>query len=424
MKIRTLLLFLLLCAGLSTSAQTADTLSLARCRRLAADNYPLIKQKELLNESLALKLKNLNTQYYPQLSLNAQATYQSAVTSIPQFSPMFEVPEMSKDQYKLTIDLNQVLWDGGLTSARKKVETSGLQADQMSVEVETEKINERINSLYFSILLVQQNEKVIRILQDELNSRLTKTEAGIRNGTVLQSTADVIKAELIKTNQQLSELKYAKTAALLMLSEFINVPLTESTELLLPESALSTAVYDNQRPEMQLLDLQMNRLDVSKKLINANLRPRFYAFGQAGYGRPGYNMLSNDFDFFAIAGLKANWNISGFYQSGREKRLIDLQKNMLRLQQETFDKNLRIATQKDATDMEKYTQLMIQDEELIKLRERITKTAASQLDNGVITATEYITELNYETQARLNLELHRLQQQLAIISYLNALGKL
>lgn len=424
MKIRTLILSLFLIHGFAATAQVHDTLSLERCRRLALGNYPLIKQNDLLNESLALKLRNLSTNYYPQLSLNGQATLQSAVTSIPQFSPMFEVPEMSKDQYKLTLDLSQVIWDGGLTAAQTRLERSSLKADQMNVVVETAKIKERVHLIYFNLLLAQQNEKLILNLQEALNSRLAITEAGIRNGTILQSNADIIKAELIRTRQQLTELLFAKKAALQMLSEFINLPLSETTELIIPEALLSAAAYDNQRPEMQLLDLQMNRLDVSKKVITAKVLPRFYVFGQAGYGRPGYNMLSDDFDFFGIMGVKANWNLSGFYQSGREKRLIDLQKNILSIQKETFDKNLRISTQKETADMEKYRQLMLQDEELIKLRENITKTAASQLDNGVITATEYITELNYETQARLNLELHRMQLQQAAINYLNALGKL
>ncbi|HNW90347.1 MAG TPA: TolC family protein [Bacteroidales bacterium] len=422
MKKILILFFILPFAGVS--AQQPDTISLNYCQQLALDNYPLIKQKALLSEAAGLKIKNLSTNYLPQISLNGQATYQSAVTEIPKISPMFDFPSMSKDQYKVTLDVNQMIWDGGSTSAQKKLETTGLQVDQLAVDVEIAKIKERVNLIYFNILLAQQNEKVIGNIQDELRSKLKKTEAGIRNEVLLQSNADVLKAELIKTEQQLIELANSKNAALNMLSEFINRPLYVTTVFKTPDNNTIEAVYDNKRLEMQLLDLQMNKLDISKSLVNTKVMPRFYAFGQGGYGRPGFNMLSNDFDFFCIAGAKMSWNISGFYQSGREKRIIDIQKNILNTQKETFDKNLKIASQKDAADITKYKQLIGKDDEIIRLRQNITKTASIQLENGVITATEYVTELNAEMQAKLNLELHKIQMKMAEINYLTSMGKL
>lgn len=417
------LLFLVLPFG-EALAQQADTISLNNCRQLAIANYPLIKQKDLLSEAAGLKIKNLNMNYFPQVSLNGQATYQSAVTEIPKISPMFDFPSMSKDQYKVTLDVNQTIWDGGTTSAQKKLENSNLLADQMNVDVEMAKIKERVNQIYFNILLAQQNEKVVRNIQEELKSKLKKTEAGIKDEVALQSNADILKAEIIKTEQQLIELSNAKSASLKMLSEFINRTLSETTELIIPEGPVIEPVYDNKRLEMQLLDLQMNKLDISKSLVNTKVMPRFFAFGQGGYGRPGFNMLSNDFDFFYIVGAKLNWNISGFYQSGREKRVIEIQKNILNTQKETFDKNLKIASQKDAADIAKYKQLISKDDEIISLRQNITRTASTQLENGVITATEYVTELNAEMLARLNLELHKIQLKMAEINYLNSMGKL
>lgn len=422
MKKILILFFILPFAGVS--AQQPDTISLNYCQQLALDNYPLIKQKALLSEAAGLKIKNLSTNYLPQISLNGQATYQSAVTEIPKISPMFDFPSMSKDQYKVTLDVNQMIWDGGSTSAQKKLETTGLQVDQLAVDVEIAKIKERVNLIYFNILLAQQNEKVIGNIQDELRSKLKKTEAGIRNEVLLQSNADVLKAELIKSEQQLIELANSKNAALNMLSEFINRPLYVTTVFKTPDNNTIEAVYDNKRLEIQLLDLQINKLDISKSLVNTKVMPRFYVFGQGGYGRPGFNMLSNDFDFFGIAGAKISWNISGFYQSAREKRILDIQKNILNTQKETFDKNLKIASQKDAADITKYKQMIGKDDEIIRLRQNITKTASTQLENGVITATEYVTELNAEMQAKLNLELHKIQMKMAEINYLTSMGKL
>jgi len=422
MKKILLLFFILPFTG--ALAQQADTISLNYCRQLALENYPLIKQKDLLSEAAGLRIKNLSTNYFPQLSLNGQATYQSAVTEIPQISPLMEFPSMSKDQYKITLDVNQSIWDGGITSAQKKLETSSLQIDQMNVDVEMAKIKERVNLIYFNILLAQQNEKVVMNIQEELKSKLKKTEAGIKNEVMLQSNADILKAEILKTEQQLIELSNAKSASLKMLSEYINRTLSETTELIIPEGLVMEPVYDNKRLEMQLLDLQLNKLDISKSLINTKVMPRFYAFGQGGYGRPGFNMLSNNFGFFYIVGAKMSWNISGFYQSGREKRIVEIQKNLLNTQKETFDKSLKIASQKDAADITKYKQLISKDNEIIRLRQNITKTASTQLENGVITATEYVTELNAEMMAKLNLELHKIQMKMAEVNYLNSMGKL
>ncbi|HOY32607.1 MAG TPA: TolC family protein [Bacteroidales bacterium] len=405
-------------------AQQPDTINLDYCQQLAMDNYPLIKQKDLLSEASALKIKNLNTAYLPQISLNGQATYQSAVTEIPQISPLFDFPSMSQDQYKITLDVNQMIWDGGATAAQKKLETSNLKAEQFNTDVEIAKIKERINLIYFNILLAQQHAKVVGNIQDELRSKLTKSEASVRNEVLLQSTADVLKAEIIKTEQQLIEINNSKNASLKMLSEYLNRPVHEYTILKYPEDIITETTYDNKRPEMHLFDQQMNKLEVSKSLANTKVMPRFMAFGQGGYGRPGFNMLSDDFEFFGIAGIKMSWNISGFYQSGREKRIIDIQKNILNTQKETFDKNLKVSSQKDAADILKYKQLISKDEEIIALRQNITKTASSQLENGVITATEYTTELNAEMQAKFNLELHKIQMKMAEINYLTSMGKL
>ena len=405
-------------------AQKADTLSLISCQQQAIENYPLIKQKDLLSASADLKIKNFNTAYFPQLSLNGQATYQSAVTSIPQFSPLFKTPSISKDQYKITLDVNQVIWDGGLTSTQKKLENSGLQADKLSVDVELAKIKERINLIFFNILLAQENTKIIHNVQDDLQSKLKKTEAGIKGDVQLQSTADVLKAEYIKTEQQLIELTEAKQTAIKMLAEFLNKPIGNDAVFSLPQTEVASVAFDNKRPEMQLFDYQMNKLDVSKSLSTARIMPKFYFFGQGGYGRPGFNMLSNDFDFFYIFGAKLNWNFSNFYQTNREKQIIDIQKNILQTQKATFDKNLKLSSQKDLDDISKYQQLIAKDDEILKLRDNIVRSASVQLDNGIITATEYVTELDNQIQAKLNMELHKVQMQIAKLNYLNAMGKL
>ena len=404
-------------------AQGVDSLTLDQCQGLARENYPLIRQKQLLGEASALRTKNIGTTWLPQLSVNGQATYQSAVTEVPQMSPLFSPPVISKDQYKFTLDLNQSVWDGGTSSAQSALEKAGLNVDIQNIEVELYKIKERVNQIYFSILLAQQNEKILKILREDLQARLDKTLAGVRNGTQLRSNASLLEAEILKNRQQLTEVYYTRLSALSMLGEFINRTLVPGTVLLLPAESETPAAFVNQRPELLLFDMQASRLEVSKKNISTRIIPRVFVFGQTGLGRPGLNMLSNDFDFFYYVGAKITWNISGFYQTGTEKRICDLQQSVVQTQRETFEKNLRISSQKDLSDISRLVEIISQDNEIIILREQITKNALVQYENGVCTATEYINEKNAEMQARLNLELHRIQLQMARINYLNSMGK-
>lgn len=405
-------------------SQLGDTLLLENCYKMAVENYPLIRQKALIQATSDLKIRNICTSWYPQINVNGQATYQSAVTEMPQVVPFFDPPTISKDQYKISLDINQALWDGGTTTALKKIETSGKQINEIGVEVELEKIKERINIIYFNIILSLQNKRIVENIQTNLKERLINTEAAVKNGASLSSNADVLKAEIIKTEQQILEIEAIIRSSFAMLKEFINIEVSESSILILPEIKSDFLVYDNQRPELKWYDLQIHSADISKSLTNSKLSPRVYAFGQAGYGRPGLDMLSNDFDYFYIIGAKFTWNISAFYQSGNEKKIADLQKSIISTQRETFEKNLKISSEKDLSDIKKYAGLIDKDQEIIRLRESITKSAAAQMENGVITATQYINELNAEQQARLSLELHKIQWLMSKINYMNSMGKM
>lgn len=405
-------------------AQQSDTISIQTCYELARTNYPLSKQIELNNQNNQLRLKNLNKNYLPQMNINAQASYQSDVTEMIVNIPNINLPTMNKDIYKATLDINQVIFDGNTTLYQKYVEKASLLTDQQSLEVELNKIKERITQIYFNIILMQENEKLLNNVLSELNSKLKKIEASIKNETALQSNADIIKAEIFNTEQKLTEASENKKSAMKMLELYINKPVSGASVFILPDFAVNILSFENTRPEMVLFDLQKNRFDASKKLSNSKLIPKLSAFGQAGIGRPGLNMLLNEFKPYYMVGARLTWNFWNWGQTSNEKKIYDIQKNIVDTQKETFDKNVRISVQKDISDIQKFQSMIAKDNEIINLRKNIVKSFSSQLENGVITSTEYITELNNETQAKLNLEMHKVQLQMAKVSYLINLGKL
>ena len=221
-----------------------------------------------------------------------------------------------------------------------------------------------------------------------------------------------------------AELRIDRTSAFQVLSELTSVSIPETSHLLLPQATLTSMVFENSRLEYQLFDLQQDRVGLMKNMVNTKLNPKIYAFGQLGYGRPGFNMLSNDFTPWWIFGAKLNWNIWNWNQNKNEKKIYDIQNDILKTQKETFDKNTRIEADRGLSDIVKLTEMLRKDEDILALREKITHTAASQMDNGVITSSEYISRLNEETQARLALELHQIQLVKAKLSYLFIMGKL
>lgn len=335
-----------------------------------------------------------------------------------------KIPELSKDSYKATLDINQLVYDGSLTKKQKSLEKSSLDADQQNLTVQLYQIKNSINQIYFSILLFQSNEKVLKLTKDNLQYKLVSIESGVKNGVLLQSNADVLNVELLRTEQQLFELNMGKQAAIKMLGDFINKNLSDSVKLSVPDVNISPVQPENSRPEMKLFDMQIQKIQVSKDLLSGKLNPRVSAFGQFGYGRPGFNMLSNDFQPFYIFGARLNWNLWNWNQTSNEKKLMDLQSNILNTQKETFDKNLKIAQEKDIAEIHKYEILISKDIEIINLQIKITGNSFSQLINGVITATDYVSVLRSELQAKLNLEAHKIQLIQARINYLNNAGKL
>lgn len=393
------------------------------CFKRALATYPLTRQGELYTRLHELQINTLKAGNLPQVALNGQASYQSDVTEFPINLPNITIPSLDHDMYKATLDFSQVIY-GGNSYHQQVVEDINLKLNQQNLETELYKLKERINQYFISILLIDENSKLNKLLREDLNAKLSRIESGVRNGTTLQSNADIIRAEIIKTDQRLIESHFNREAYIKMLSELISDTLPANSEFELPDPVVNTVLFIDNRPEYRVFDLQLSRFEVQKKLVDTRLRPKVAGFATLGYGRPGLNALLNEFDTYYLLGAKLTWNLWNWNQTRNDRNVLDLQAGITLTQKETFDKNVAVTAQQYMADINKYEQLIIADFQIIALRNSITKSASSQLDNGVITSSDYLMELNSEMQAKLNLAVHQVQLKQARINYLAATGNL
>ncbi|MCX6304617.1 MAG: TolC family protein [Bacteroidetes bacterium] len=410
------------------TVQAQDSITLDYCYKQAELYYPLRQQLDMLGNSNTLKVKNLNKNYLPQVNVNGSASLQSDVTTVsidfPKGLSVPIMPALSKDWYKLTLDVNQVIYDGQVTRYQKQVETFNLQADQKGVEIELYKLKDRINQIFFSIILLKENESLLISNKERIEAKLTEVRSGIRNGAALEMNADLLNAEMVRLDQQLTETRMDRSASYKMLSELISTPVPETTPVVVPRVTLPGTIFEDKRLENELFTIQRSKVDLMRSMVTTKWNPKIYAYGQAGYGRPNLNMLDDNFKPWWLFGAKLTWAPWNWNQNKNDKQVLAIQNDMLRSQQETFNKNLKISSQKDLSEVMKLTELLLQDEQIIVLRKKITRTASSQMDNGVISPSDYIARLNEETLSELNLEIHKIQLIKAKLSYLYTLGKL
>ncbi len=417
-------LLAILLLPLIVQGQAPDTLTLDFCHQRAVEVYPLVKQRMLNAEASGIQNENSDKNYLPQFGINGRASYQSDVTKVPINFPGVSIPTPDKDMYDLYLGLDQLIWDGGMTREQKNLEDAGLKINQQEIEVELYKVKERINGLYFKILFYRKSKELLLINRQVVVDKMEELESGIRNGVVLQSNADVLKAQTLEIDQGVTEIDSDLTATFGMLGELLEMAVPLSTTLILPDPLIDAQVFINLRPEYQLLNLQKDKLELSKKMVSASYMPKFSGFGRLGYGKPGLNMLSNDFDTYYLVGVGLKWNIINWNKQKNQKKILDVQQGIVEVRKETFNKNIKIQLEDDLAQVNKYNELIMNDQEIIDLRQRIAKTASSQLDNGMITSTQYLDELNKATRASLDLEVHRIRLSLAKINYLKTIGKL
>ena len=384
-----------------------ETITLEQCYQWSRENYPLIKKQELIKKAEQYTTENALKGWLPQVNITAQATYQNDVTQFPVKLPNVNVEPLSKDQYKVFADVSQTIYDGGNIRNQKNLAKIQSEVQTIQTEVELDKLKERINQLYFGILQTNKQWTQLQFTKLDIKEGIKKAETQLKNGVIFRSNLDVLKAELVKIEQKEIELQAIKQNFVQMLSYFIKKNIDENTQLETPEKILLTK--NNNRSELKLLDAQKQLLETQRKIINTKNTPKLGAFFQGGYGKPGFNMLKNEFDIFYIGGIRLNIPISGFYTQKNDLALLENQSQDIEIQRENFLFNQNFIEIQQRNDLEKIQNLIDKDNELIELRKNIKTASLAQLENGVINTNDYLREVTAEEQAILTKITHEIQ---------------
>jgi outer membrane protein TolC len=393
------------------NGQNQQILTLEESYSLARQHYPMIKQRDLISKSEAYSVSNAAKGILPVFTVNGQGSHQSDVTQIPISSPEMNMEPLSKNQYKVYGELVSNLYDGGVIRNQKDSHKAAAKVEDQKLEVELYKIKERINHLFFGVLLLDAQMEQNELLKQDIQRGILQTDAAIAYGTALKSSGDVLQAELLKAKQKTIELSATRTAFIEMLGLMIGRELNRSTLFSKPKTLEVTGEIN--RPELLLYDYQQGAIDVQENMLASRNRPRLSAFFQGGYGRPALNMLDNTPQAFYITGLRLHWTISGFYTYKKEKALLDISRQNIELQKQTFVYNTNLTLKNQQGEVDKLQDVLASDDEIIRLRERIKQTASAQLGNGVINSNDYLREVTAEDQARHSKILHEIQLLLA-----------
>ena len=420
---RQLILKYILITCLPIAAFGQRSISLEDCQTKAKANYPLVKQYGLIEQTSQYNISNANKGYLPQVNLSAKATYQSDVTQIPAAlgaKLSIIIPTMSKDQYQAVLEVNQLIWDGGIISVQKEITNTGTEVEKKKLEVDLFSLNERINQLYFGILLLNEQLKQNAILQNELQLNYERINAFKENGVANQTDLDALKVEQLNANQRETEIRTTQKSYCIVLAAMTGLNINENSELAKPEANLAVLTDTIvRRPELALFEVQNKLYESQKALFNAGNLPRIGAFVQGGVGKPALNMFNNGFSPFYIGGLRFSWNFSGFYTQKNNINKIDINKKTIDIQKETFLFNTDLKNKQQKAEIEKLQSSVNNDNEIIRLRSNIKKSASAKVDNGTLTVTDLIREINAENQAKRLKTLHEIQLIMSIYQLKN-----
>ena len=419
---RKIVLIFVLIANVSFAQDNKVTL--AECHESMMKNYPLADQSVIYQNISDLKDMSLITGWLPNPELKAQATYQSDVLAFDldiNFPIDIEIPEIQKDQYKATVDINQMIYDWGRIKAARKLENANLNVNQQNVQVELNKLKDQVNKFYFAVMILQKNNDLMNVFLEELQNKEKSVESAVKNGVLLKSDLSALKAEIIKVKQSIREIQNQQDATIEVLAEITGLELDSNIQFEIPQYNIEES-NEIVRPELTLFDLQKDKLGASSKLINKQNRPTVFGFAQLGYGNPGLNMMNDAFDSYYYVGLGVSWKFWDWNKTKREKQIISLNQDLLNTQKNTFTTQIDMGLKSEKAKIKSYEEAIQSDIEIIELREEVSESARSKLDNGVITSTDYITEVSKETQAKLSFETHKIQLIQAKVNYLYMKG--
>ncbi len=405
-------------------------LSLKECYDRAAKVNALANEKEAYSSLSRIKDNNLVKGWLPTLDANGSFVYNSSVVDIGSTLGSLPIPGIASaikplphEQYKITLDINQVFYDGGAIKGARKLEKADLSINEKQTETDIYKLRGQINNYYFNLLLLSRQKELLNNYLDLIKKRISSMQSAVDNGVILKSDVDVLSSEKIKIEQSLIENEIRKASLLKILSGFIGQEIDAATEFILPGQTGELPV-ELLRPELQLFDLRKEQLAAGMKIIESKRMPKAFGFATFGYGNPpGSNFFKNEFAPYYILGAGVKWNIFDWNKAKNEKQMVTLQQGIIENRKNDLTDNLKRLLDSKKAEIESLQSLINTDDELISLRKRITSSAESQYNNGTITATEYLNELNSEKQAVINFEIHKINLAMTRIEYLNISGK-
>ena len=406
---------------LATATATARQLDIDLCQQMAHDNYPMIEQYELIEQSTGYTLSNIKKNWLPTAKLSAQATYQSDAPDFPEqfknaFSQVLDIHGMNKDQYKIALDINQTIWDGGKTRNEKAIAEARQKESEANTDVQLYKLRATVNDLYFGILLIEASIRQNNEQATLIGNNLQQINTHLKNGTAMQCDADAVEASLLTVRQQTSQLEARRkqyASALCLLLGIGN----EEISLEMPSGEISQE-SQNKRPELQLFDRQIELLGKQLKSLDTAIMPMFNFFANGFYGNPGLdyieNMMNPQWSWNYMIGVTMRWNIGGLYTRKNDLRKLELQEKSISNERDVFLFNSNISANRKKEEIAEYENLVKDDDGIIELRESIRKAAETKLANGIIDVTDLLQKITEENSAKLNKAYHEIQRLKAI----------
>ncbi len=412
-------IFILLNAG-TVCAQ----ISLEECYVLAKNNYPQIKKADLITKTKDYSITNANMGYIPKVLFSARASYQSDVTKMP-FDNLpilsnINIPVLPKDQYKISLDIVQPIWDGGKIEAEKENIKAQSKSEESSLEVQLYNLKYRVNQLFFSILLLDEQLKQNDLYNQDLERTYNMIKQSVKNGVANSSDLDAVALEQVKTKQNKAKIEAVKESYINALEMLTGTNINNG--LIKPEYT-EINDYTVKRPELTYFSDKINLLETNKKNINVSYMPTFDLFFSAGYGRPGLDMLDDNFQPYYIAGIKLDWSIGGFYTGERNKKIIELNKKTLELEKQTFLFNTNIDIQNQQAKIKQIKDTMSYDDEIVKLRTNIKTSSEIKMKHGTITVNDYMREVTAENLAKQGKILHEIELLQAVYEMKNIINQ-
>ena len=404
-----ILTFIIIILAVSAHAQTLE-----ECQQAAEKNYPVIKRYDLIGRTTELTVSNLQKEWLPQITASAQATYQNAVAAWPEsiksvYQRMgLDMKGLKKDQYKVGIDVQQMLYDGGVISSQKRIARQEGKLQEVQNDVNQYQLRQRVNEMYFSLLLLNEQIRLNDDVKALLLSSEKKLAAMAKGGTAATSDYENVMAERLGAEQQNSSLKAQQQMLQRLLSVFCGM---EVNHLQKPKPA-EVSTTTNNRPELSMFDSQIKLVEAKEKALNARLMPKLGLFAQGYYGYPGYNifedMMDRKWTLNGIVGIKMSWDLSAFYTHKNDRERLNMERKMAENAREVFLFNSRLDEIQHTEDVDRYQKMVQADEEIITLRTNVRKAAESKLAHGIIDVNSLLREINNENAAKAQQAIHEI----------------